>query len=251
MGATRIEFRLRMAIMIVIVTLGFWAPWIEPMGSSTAFAQRIPLLEWLPLEITRLGLLPFSVASPVVIVCGALIAAVGAILRVWGAAYLGSVTVHHGEMQAGAVMTAGPFRYMRNPLYLGGWFMMVATAFIMPPTGALFSTTLLTLFFLRLILGEEKFLSGQLGEPYKAYLRTVPRLIPRLRTTVPAVACKPQWLTALITEVNPIGVFLILAFLSWSYNNWLMIKAILISLGVSLVVRAFAPREPAGSSTAG
>lgn len=83
MGATRIEFRLRMAIMIVIVTLGFWAPWIEPWGSSYEFAQRIPLLEWLPLQLTRLGLLPFSIASPVVIVIGILFAAVGAILRIW------------------------------------------------------------------------------------------------------------------------------------------------------------------------
>ena len=185
MGATRIEFRLRMAIMIVIVTLGFWAPWIEPWGSSFELAQRIPLLEWLPLELTRLGLLPFSLASPVVIVCAALIAAVGAILRVWGTACLGYFTVHHGQMQAGTMMTAGPYRYVRNPLYLGGWCMLVATSFIMPATGALFATTLLTVFFLRLILGEEAFLSAQLCEPYWAYMKAVPRLVPRLRTTLP------------------------------------------------------------------
>ena len=241
MGATRIEFRLRMAIMIVIVTLGFWAPWIEPWGSSYEFAQRIPLLEWLPLQLTRLGLLPFSIASPVVIVIGILFAAVGAILRIWGAAYLGSFTVHHGQMQASTVMTAGPFRYMRNPLYLGGWCMMVATSLIMPTTGAMFSTTLLTVFFLRLILGEETFLAGQFGAPYKAYLKEVPRFIPRFRTALPSAHGKPQWLLAFITEINPIGIFFILAFLSWSYNNWLMIKAVLISLGLSLVARAFAP----------
>ena len=92
-----------------------------------------------------------------------------------------------------------------------------------------------------MILGEEKFLSGQLDEPYKAYLRTVPRFIPRLRTTLSTLACKPQWLTALITEINPIGVFLIIACLSWSYGNWLMVRAILVTLGVSLVVRALLP----------
>ena len=109
----------------------------------------------------------------------------GAILRVWGTAYLGYGTVHHGQMQAGAVMAAGPYRYVRNPLYLGVWCMMAAMAFIMPPTGALFAMTLLTVFSLRLILGEEAYLSAQLGEPYQAYLRAVPRLIPRLRTTLP------------------------------------------------------------------
>src|ERR1035438_975402 len=32
MGATKIEFRLHMVIMILITMLGFWAPWIEIWG---------------------------------------------------------------------------------------------------------------------------------------------------------------------------------------------------------------------------
>ena len=50
---------------------------------------------------------------------------------------------------------------------------------------------------------------------------------------------------ALLTELNPIGVFITVAFLSWSYNNVLMLKGILISFGASLVVRALMPREHA------
>ena len=37
----------------------------------------------------------------------------------------------------------------------------------------------------RLILGEEAFLTGQLGEPYREYLRAVPRLIPRWHSNLP------------------------------------------------------------------
>ena len=184
MKASAIEFRLRMAIMVAIVTLGFWSPWIE----SWDLGRRISLLEWLALEASRLGLLRFSIALPATIVLASLIAAAGAILRVWGTAYLGYGTVHHGHMQAGAVMADGPYRYVRNPLYLGGWCMMAAMAFIMPPSGALFAMTLLTLFFLRLILAEEAFLAVQLGQPYLDYLRSVPRLIPRLRAALPAPA---------------------------------------------------------------
>ena len=126
----------------------------------------------------------FAVASSIVIVFGALVALAGAVLRVWGTAYLGYTTVHHGDMQAGAVMADGPYRFMRNPLYMGGWFMMLAISLLMPPSGALFSTVLLTIFFLRLILGEEGFLTTQLGQPYAEYLRSVPRLVPRLRSSV-------------------------------------------------------------------
>src|ERR1035441_2941747 len=94
MKASAIEFRLRVAIMTVVITLGFWAPWIEAWG----LGERIPLIEWLALGLSRLGLVSFTVATPVVIVLGALIAAIGAILRVWGTAYLGSATVQHREI---------------------------------------------------------------------------------------------------------------------------------------------------------
>ena len=133
MRASAIEFRFRMVIQIVIVVLGFWAPWL---GTSD-LGRHIATLGWLALEISRLGIASFTVATHIVIVLGALAAAIGAVLRVWGAAWLGCDIVHHGQMQGGAVMAAGPFRYMRNPLYLGGWFMMIALSLLMPPSGAL------------------------------------------------------------------------------------------------------------------
>ena len=241
MRASAIEFRFRMLIMAALVALGFWAPWIEQWG----IGRRISTIEWLALELSRTGLVSFTVATPVVIVLGALIALKGVVFRVWGAAYLGYGTVHHEQMQAGRVMADGPYRFLRNPLYLGGWSMMLAMAFIMPPTGALFSMTLLTIFILRLVLGEEAFLARQLGEPYQAYLRAVPRLIPRLRGALPPAGHRPHWLIAVISELNPIGVFITLACLSWTYDNLLMIKAVLVSFGISLVVRAVLPRDPA------
>ncbi len=157
MKASAIEFRLRMWIQIVIVFLGFWAPWLGTLD----WDRRISTLAWLAMEISRMGIVSFRVAAPVVIVCGALAALLGAVLRVWGAAYLGYGTVHHEEMQGGAVMAAGPFRYVRNPLYLGGWFMMLAICLLMTPTGALFVMVLVTIFYVRLILGEEAFLTSK------------------------------------------------------------------------------------------
>jgi hypothetical protein len=47
--------------------------------------------------------------------------------------------------------------------------------------------------------------------------------------------------------LNPIGVFITLAFLSWSYDNLLMVKAIIVSFGVSLIVRALLPMQDAGT----
>jgi protein-S-isoprenylcysteine O-methyltransferase Ste14 len=233
MKASGIEFRLRMLIQVIIVSIGVWAPWVRPWD----FARRISTLEWLALEISRTGLSSFTVSTPIVIILGALVAAVGAVLRVWGAAYLGYGIVHHGEMQAGAVMAAGPYRYVRNPLYLGGWCMMAAISLLLTPSGALFILVLIGFFYLRLILGEEAFLAAQLGEPYRQYLRAVPRLLPRLQAGFPPAAARPHWLTALLTEIMPIGVFVTLAFVSWTYDNRAMLWGILISFVASLVVR--------------
>ena len=234
MKASAIEFRLRMLINMVIVCLGFWAPWIEAWG----IGRRIPLMVWLPLELSRMGVASFSVAAPAVIAAGTVMAGAGAALRVWGAAYLGAGTVKHGEMKAGAVLADGPFRYVRNPLYVGLWFVFAALALLMPAGGALFSMAAVTVFLFRLILGEEAFLSGQLGQPYQDYLLAVPRLIPRLRTTEPGTGRTPRWLQAAVTETTPIGIFAALAFFSWSYNDRLMSKVIIVSFGLSLVARA-------------
>ena len=242
MGATKIEFRLRVAIIAVVLTLGFWSPWIELWG----IGHRAPLMARLAFEMTRLGLFRFAVSVPVVIVLAAIIAAISVVLRVWGTAWLGTNKVLHGQMKAGAVMADGPYRYVRNPLYIGSWCMFAAMAFVMPATGAAFAMILLTAFLWRLILGEEAFLAGQLGQPYQDYLRAVPRLIPRLRIKlwpngIQPTGRKPHWLRAILSEVNPIGVFITMAFLSWSYDDSLMARAIIVSLGASLVVHALLP----------
>ncbi len=235
MKASALEFRLRMVIQVVIVALGFWAPW----KSIGAWELRgISTLEWLSLELFHTGLMSFSAAASTVIVAGALAAGAAAWLRVWGAASLGYATVHHGQMQGGGLVAAGPYRYVRNPLYLGGWLMFLAMALIMPPTGALVTLILITIHFLRLILGEEAFLSAKLGEPYREYLAKVPRLLPSLHACLPPAEQKPQWLVAALTEIFPIGLFFTMAVLAWRFDRLLMLQGVIFSFGLSLVMKA-------------
>ena len=104
MGSSAIEFRLRMPINAVIITLGFWAPWIE----AWHIGRRISLLEWLALELSRTGLVSFAVATPVLLIIAALIAAKAVLFRVWGTAYLGTGAVNSGSMVAGDCGTYPP-----------------------------------------------------------------------------------------------------------------------------------------------
>jgi protein-S-isoprenylcysteine O-methyltransferase Ste14 len=193
MKATALEFRFRLIFMTLVIVLGFWAPWIEYLHWGT----RTTAWLWLGFEIGGLGISSAAgirAATALTI----LVAAAAAAVRVWGTTYLGTGTVNNTEMKAGAVMADGPYRYVRNPLYLGSWLMVAAISVLMPPTGALVTMVLLTVFLVRLILGEEVFLNAQLGEPYAAYLKAVPRLIPSLRPQVTASGQKPHWGRALL-----------------------------------------------------
>lgn len=234
MRATALEFRLRMLINAAIVALGFWSPW-QAAGLS---GKRIPALEWLPTQIARAGLLSFADAFLVVIVVAALVAALAAVLRVWASAWLGPSRVISSSMDAEAVTAGGPYRFVRNPLYVGLWLMLAAISVLMPPSGALVTLVLDAIFITRLTLGEEAFLSAHLGEPYRAYLGMAPRFLPRLRTPAPRAKGRPNWPLAIASEITPIGVFVALACFSFSYNSRLIGQVMLISFGASLIVRA-------------
>ena len=244
MRASAIEFRFRMAINAVIIILGFWAPWIE----TWRIGKRISLIEWLALQLTRTGIASFSTLIFGLIIIALLFALAGVAFRISGTAWLGPGTVNSAKMVAGSVMADGPYRFLRNPLYIGLWCMVAAMAFLMPASGALFTMVLITVFMIRLARGEESFLSGQLGESYLAYLRSVPRFFPRLRGAPAGTGASPRWLRASLAELTPIGVLVGLIVVSRNYDLGLAGRIILIFFGASLVVRAFLPRSVLSSS---
>ena len=55
----------------------------------------------------------------IVILFGSLLVFLAAGLRTWGAAYLRTEVVHDTAQHSEALVADGPFRYTRNPLYLG------------------------------------------------------------------------------------------------------------------------------------
>jgi protein-S-isoprenylcysteine O-methyltransferase Ste14 len=237
MKATAFEFRYRFLFGIIIYLLGFIAPW-----NSLLHLDSIRTWQFLAAWPARSGWIGFSVATIAVLVIGIVCAFAGAFLRTWGSAYLDPSIVQAGAMHGDSVVAAGPYRYLRNPLYLGTFFHTFALALLMPPSGAIFSIVAIAFIQLRLIAGEESFLTDKLGTPYTAYCAKVPRLIPSITARVPASAVESTWTKAFLSEIYMWGVFVSFAVLGWRYNSFLIIKGVLISLGVSLIVRAFIPK---------
>jgi protein-S-isoprenylcysteine O-methyltransferase Ste14 len=238
MKASPIEFRFRFLILAVIYVLGFIAPWNYWLHLDSIRTWQL-LAAW----PARSGWLSFSTATIVVLLLGIVWALKGAFLRTWGTAYLSPAVVQDPALHGEAIIADGPYRYVRNPLYLGNFIHTLALALLMPPSGAIFCILAISLFQLRLIAAEESFLTAKLGEPYLAYCAKVPRLIPALTPRVPASATQPKWPLAFLGEIYVWGVVVTFATLGWRYNSILLIKGVLISLGLSLIVRAFLPKR--------
>lgn len=233
MKATQFEFRYRLWIGFVLYALGFWAPWLR-FGKSAGPVTTT----WLELSGELGRVVPLETASLIVTIAAIVFLAASAVLRVCGTAYLGASIVTSAAMHANTVLASGPFRYLRNPLYLGSFLNEAAIAILMPPSGAVFFIVACFLQILRLILGEEAYLATQQGESYLAYKARVPRLIPSLTPRVPAGDAAPRWSLAMISEIFYIavtGCFLVLA---WRYNAQLLTQAVIVCFGISLVVRA-------------
>ncbi len=80
----------------------------------------------------------------------------------------------------------GPYRYVRNPLYVTDVGVMLGAALA---TGKWFLIAVLAAYLLQLgmqIYFEERELKERFGEPYVRYLRLVPRFLPRTRPVDPA-----------------------------------------------------------------
>jgi protein-S-isoprenylcysteine O-methyltransferase Ste14 len=239
MKATAFEFRFRIFIIAAIYTLGFFSPW-DPLLSEGP--RTVAWLETSAL-IASTRWLNLGDATLFVTVCALLLGIAGTALRVWATAYLGGATVTHSNMVAGGVVASGPYRHLRNPLYLGTWLLSFPIAILMPASGAVFVLISVLLFELRLIFGEEAFLAHKLGADYEAYKQRVPRLVPKIVSAVGASDARPEWIQSIVAEVLPVGFTLCFAVFAWRYNAFLLTKCLLICFGVSLVVKALIQRQ--------
>ena len=248
MRASALEFRLRYLVHGVIYALGFTAPWnyLLNQGAGTAEFWSGKAI-WLPaaLEIERAGWLSLTGASNLLLAFGVFFALAGAGLRTWGAAYLTSSVVQDAGMHGEAVVADGPYRHLRNPLYLGTMLHTLALSLLMPASGAVFAIIAIAIEQFRLIGGEEAFLAGKLGQSYLDYKTKVPSLLPSLRAKVPASGRRPAWGMAVLGELYFWGVAVAFGSVGMRYNALLVTQGVVIALGVSLVARAFVPKVAA------
>jgi protein-S-isoprenylcysteine O-methyltransferase Ste14 len=86
------------------------------------------------------------------------------------------------------LVAAGPYRHVRNPMYVGGGLVLLAFGIIQAsPAIVLFVPVWWLLFHLFVVLYEEPVLRAKFGRDYEEYCRRTPRWIPRMTRRVPAL----------------------------------------------------------------
>ncbi|MGR4066141.1 MAG: methyltransferase family protein [Vulcanimicrobiaceae bacterium] len=120
------------------------------------------------------------------IAAGLPIAVAGELLRCWAVGYSG-VTTRGDKVTAPHLVSAGPYAYVRNPLYVGNF--TTALGFAVAFTGknepaarfALVAGSLAAMAAVYSIIvpHEEKFLRSEFGKEFETYCLRVPPVIPR------------------------------------------------------------------------
>lgn len=188
--ATDFEFRNRWWIFGVIFAAGFLLLTLDHVPVGSRIADRLAAAAF----ITE------TAALHVVFGIAAAIMAVATLMRMWGSAYLGREVVHDHALHSESLRADGPYRHVRNPLYLGNVLMAIAVSVFAPLAGWPILIVGIPLFCYRLIGREEAGLEAEQGEDYRAYRLAVPRLWPSLHARIPASGIEPDWLNGLTAE---------------------------------------------------
>jgi len=183
MRATLFEFRHRFWLIAGIFAAGFASYVLDHHNVADALVGRRP------------GGVRMALAAAALLVVAA------AALRTWASAFLRTSVVKDTTIHADRLVADGPYRYVRNPLYLGTFLLTVAFAVLASRLGFVVMVGGMLVFLLRLIGREEYELSQAQSESYAAYRAAVPALVPALGPRVPASGARPAWGQALAGEL--------------------------------------------------
>jgi protein-S-isoprenylcysteine O-methyltransferase Ste14 len=151
---------------------GSWG-WIALQGIAIGFAGFGPI---------HVALAPFSAVALAQATGVALLIGGAVALFVWASRTMGAEWAIVARTRADArLVTAGPFAYVRNPIYVALGLFMVAMALAYGHPGQLLLAVPLYAFATsRRVHSEEKLLLAAFGADYADYRARVPRFVPRL-----------------------------------------------------------------------
>lgn len=183
MKATNWEFKNRAILFGMVFAFTFPLYALDSQNSASALANL--LAPKFHMNADRLGQLLLG--------CGALVLVIAAFLRTWASAYLHADVVYAAEVKTQSLVADGPYRFVRNPLYLANVLMAVALGAMMSRLGFVIAIAAMLLFCYRLIRREEADFRTTQGDSYQRYCAAVPRLFPALTPRTASSGRPANW----------------------------------------------------------
>ena len=158
------------------------------------------------LSIPAAVLAAFGKPSATSVAVGLPLALAGELIRCWAVGYSG-VTTRGDHVEAPKLVTAGPYAYVRNPLYFGNFVTALGFAVSFTGKNSLLQKLALVGGSLGIMAGvyatiiphEEQFLRSQFGEAFERYCERVPALLPQ---SEPAADPQGDWDPNVIREAE-------------------------------------------------
>ncbi len=122
--------------------------------------------------------------KPLWISLGLAMGATGLAVRAWAVGYVPSGTSGRatGAMKAETLNQKGVYSFVRHPLYLGNLLMWLgAAAFVGRPLPLLLTALFFWVYYERIMMAEEAFLSDRFGDRFAAWASETPALFPNGR----------------------------------------------------------------------
>jgi protein-S-isoprenylcysteine O-methyltransferase Ste14 len=208
MKATNFEFRQR----FWIIALLYWA------GFVLYRFDRVNIAQWAVQRAAPDNSSLETLLMRYLLAFGALLVLLAAWLRTWAAAYLRSDVVHDPSLHVEKIVADGPYRYMRNPLYLGGILLALGVGLLVSRAGFIVLVAGISILYVRLMVLEEANLGREQGELYREFCRRVPRLWPSLSPRVPRGNLEPKWGQAFLGELFMWGFFVAMTWFALTLN---------------------------------
>lgn len=191
MAATRWEFENRAVVIGILFAIGFSLSAVDHRNAAVALAAAVaPRLR-----------IDADTAARAILFAGAAISMLAALLRTWASAYLSADIVYADRVKTATLVADGPYRFVRNPLYLANVLLALGIGVMASRLGFVVLNLLMLIVSYRLILREEADLASAQGDAYAAYRARVPRLLPAFGPRVASAGRAPQWAKGVRNEL--------------------------------------------------
>lgn len=158
--------------------------------------------DYTPLPLIAL-LIVFCQVSVASAVLGMLLVFGGELIRIYSVAFIGSISRTRKNRTGGKLIQEGPFGYVRNPLYVGNFFITMGVAvfggnlWVMAIAAVMFSVQ-----YYYIVQYEENLLLETFGDEYVAFCNQVPAWFPAKKLNLESLEWPDNFSPAIKSETK-------------------------------------------------